>query len=183
MFKSLETAIKQYMRLSAEEFATLQSKLKIITVHKQDIMLKKGQVCSSIYFVHKGAFKQEDEEEIICNLFAEGEWMLDFKSFASQKPADYSIVATEESELFFLTVHDLHELIQTAPVFFQLGKLMEAGQANLVYQNHRLTPEEKYEMLLHQKPHYIQFFPAKVIASFLGIAPETLSRVRRKIIS
>jgi hypothetical protein len=101
----------------------------------------------------------------------------------SQKPAEYSITATEEAELFCIYVHAMHELIHQAPVFFQLGKLMEAGFMNLKYQNNRLTPEEKYELLLKEKPQYIQLFPAKTIASFLGIAPETLSRVRRKIIS
>jgi CRP-like cAMP-binding protein len=183
MFSHLTKTLQQYMRLPDEDVATLQSKLQILTVHKHQTILKKGQVCSGIYFVNKGTFKQASEEDAIINLFAAGEWMLDFKSFTAQKPAEHAIVAMEESELFFLNVHDLHELIQTAPVFFQLAKLMEAGHANLSYQNHRLTPEEKYERLLNEKPQYIQLFPSKVIASFLGIAPETLSRVRRKIIS
>lgn len=60
---------------------------------------------------------------------------------------------------------------------------MEAGHENLVYQNNRLSPEEKYEKLLNEKPQYIQVFPAKTIASFLNMTPETLSRVRRKLIS
>jgi CRP-like cAMP-binding protein len=183
MFSNLETALQQYMRLSADDLATLQTKLQIQTVNKHETILKKGQVCRAVYFVNKGACKQVDDEETIINLFATNEWMLDFKSFTTQQPAVFSLIAAEDSELFCLTVHDLHELIQSAPVFFQLGKLMEAGHANLSYQNHRLTPEEKYELLLKEKPQYIQLFPAKVIASFLGIAPETLSRVRRKIIS
>ena len=183
MFRNLETALQQYVRFSQEELTTFLARLQIINVSKQEVVLKKGQVCRALYFVNKGALKQVDDDETIINLFAANEWMMDVKSFTSQKATEYAVIAVDHCELFCLSVHDLHELIQMSPVFFQLGKLMEAGHANFSYQNNRLSPEEKYEMLLKEKPQYIQFFSSKTIASFLGIAPETLSRVRRKIIS
>lgn len=183
MFTNLEISLQKIMRLAKEELELFETKLETIEVGKQETLLKAGQTCKTIWFVNKGAFKQADDDEHIINLFTEKEWMLDSKSFTAQIPAAYSITATEDAELFCIHVHAMHELIQEAPVFFQLGKLLEAGFMNLKYQNNRLTPEEKYELLLKEKPQYIQLFPAKTIASFLGIAPETLSRVRRKIIS
>lgn len=183
MFEKLETSLQQHVRLTNDEQTVFQSKLQVMDVKKGEPVLKKGDTCRALYFINTGAAKQTDADENIFNLFAEGEWMVDSKSFTAQKPAEHSILAADDSELFFLSIHHLHELIQTAPVFFQIGKLMEAGHANLKFQSNRLTPEEKYELLLKEKPQYIQLFPAKTIASFLGIAPETLSRVRRKIIS
>lgn len=161
----------------------LKTKLHVQVALKNEMLLKSGQVCTTVYFINKGAAKLMDDDEHIINLFAQNEWMLEIKSFTSQKPSSFYLSVTQDSELFYFSVKDLHELIQSSPAFFQLGKLMEAGHANLIFQNNRLSPEEKYEMLLRQKPQYIQLFPAKTIASFLGITPETLSRVRRKISS
>ena len=183
MFRNLETALQQYVHLSQEHLEMLKAKLHVQTALKNDVLLKSGQVCTTVYFINKGAARLTDNDEHIINLFAQHEWMLEIKSFTSQKPSSFHLSVTEDSELFYFSLSDLHELIQTSPAFFQLGKLMEAGHANLVFQNKRLSPEEKYELLLRQKPQYIQLFPAKTIASFLGITPETLSRVRRKIIS
>jgi CRP-like cAMP-binding protein len=183
MFRNLEIALQEFVRLTNQEQQLFESKLQAIECSKNETLLKAGETCKAIWFVNEGAFRQMDADDNVINLFTKNEWMLDNKSFTAQKPAVHTIVATEDSELFCLTVHAMHELIQGSPVFFQLGKLLEAGFMNLKYQNNRLTPEEKYELLLREKPQYIQLFPAKTIASFLGIAPETLSRVRRKLIS
>ena len=183
MFRNLEIALEQYVRFSAEELTTFQSRLRIHTIHKHDVVVKKGAIWNAVYFVNKGALKQVDENETVINLFAANEWMIDMKSFTSQKVSEHSVVAVDDCELFGLAVQDLHELIRLSPSFFQLGRLIDSGNSNFNYQNNRLTPEEKYELLLKEKPQYIQLFPSKTIASFLGIAPETLSRVRRKLIS
>jgi hypothetical protein len=68
-------------------------------------------------------------------------------------------------------------------MFFRIGRIFEQAIQNQDYQHTRISPEEKYALLLKTKPQVIQRFPLKHIASYLGVTPETLSRVRRKMIS
>ena len=101
----------------------------------------------------------------------------------SQSPSLNTIQAAESSEVYGLTAHDFHELVKISDSFFRLGKIFENSTQNQGFQNNHLSPEERYELLILNKPEIIQKFPLKQVASFLGIAPETLSRIRRKISS
>lgn len=187
MFNSLEQSVRLYGHFSDEHFTLLTETLVVEGVSKGHRLLKKGSVCAGVYFVNKGSFRQYEVSnegvDITLNFFTESDWMLDHKSFTSQKPSHTTIEAVEKSEVFFLSVARLHQLIKKADVFFQLGRVLEHVTESQQYQNNRLTPEEKYELLLANRPHLIHKFPAKQIASYLGITPETLSRVRRKLIS
>ncbi|KAI9453492.1 putative transcriptional regulator, Crp/Fnr family [Russula earlei] len=102
---------------------------------------------------------QDDGNDVTLNLYVENDWVMEYKSLIRQQPAETIIQATEQRRIFEITVQ------------------------NQDYQNTRLSPEEKYERLLATRPRLIQQFPLKYIASYLGITPETLSRVRRRIIS
>jgi CRP-like cAMP-binding protein len=187
MLEKIKPALLAYGRFSEEDLLLITNRLTVANYKKQTYFIKEGQVCQEVCFVNKGSFKQymigDDGTEIITNLFITGDWMLEYKSFTSQKPSTTIIEATEESELLVLSVHHLHELIKSSDSFFSLARVLELATQNQEYQSTRKTPEEKYAFLLANKPQLIQIFPAKDIASFLGIAPETLSRVRRKLIS
>ena len=101
----------------------------------------------------------------------------------TQKPSETVVRATEVSEVFKLSGYDFHELVKISDSFFRMGRIFEQALQNQDYQHNRMTPEEKYALLIASKPQIIQIFPLKYIASYLGMTPETLSRVRRKIIS
>jgi hypothetical protein len=85
--------------------------------------------------------------------------------------------------VFGLSVWDFHELVKVSDMFFRMGRILEQAIQNTDFQHNRLSPEEKYELLLASKPELLQQFPLKHIASFLGMTPETLSRIRKKISS
>jgi CRP-like cAMP-binding protein len=109
--------------------------------------------------------------------------VLDYKSFTAQKPSSSNIEAMEDSQVFELSVHDLHKLIKTSDVFFQVGRILQYGIEQQVAQVQNSTPKDRYICLLANRPQVIQRFPLKFIASYLGMAPETLSRVRRSLTS
>jgi CRP-like cAMP-binding protein len=166
---------------SAEELDLIQKHCNLRHLKKNEVLLEAGQICSSIYFTVSGAFYQYriiDIDENIIELHIENEWFLNYSSFISQKPSSDTIKAYVDSEILEMTVYSLHNLIGISPVFFQLGKLLQPATLRTQFFDDAMTPGEKYKYVLEHRPQLLQKFPLKYIASYLKIAPETLSRVR-----
>lgn len=187
MFQQVTASIQSIGRFSPEQLSLLFDRLKVLTLGKEDYLIKEGQVCQTFYFINEGSFRhytvQDNGEEATLNLFIKGEWVMEYKSFMSQQPSQHIIQATADSEVLGLSMWDFHDLARRAEVFFQMGRILELAIQNQDFQHNRLTPEQKYELLLASKPALLQHFPLKHIASYLGMTPETLSRIRKKISS
>jgi len=185
MFEQVLQSIRKLGSFSEQEFDIFSKKLKVKNVEKDSFLLKQGKVCQSFCFINNGSLRQffltDDNSELTLNLFTENDWAFDYQSFTSQNPSTNYIQAFEDAEVFELDIHSFHELILQSQSFFKIGKLLEAGLLNDHLYNSISSPEEKYVSLLEKKPHWIQKFPLKYIASYLRMTPETLSRVRRKI--
>lgn len=187
MFDSIITSIKGFGNFPEEDLVTITNYLKPIELRKDALLIKEGQVCQQFYFIRSGSLRnyeiQEDGNDVTLNLYVENDWVMEYRSLIRQQPAETFIQATEDSFLFELGLHDFHQLAKKSDSFFRIGRIFEITIQNQDYQNTRLSPEEKYERLLITRPRLLQQFPLKYIASYLGITPETLSRVRRRIIS
>ncbi|MDP9229672.1 MAG: Crp/Fnr family transcriptional regulator, partial [Bacteroidota bacterium] len=182
MFENFSKTIQNLGKFSEHDFNLLIGHLKAVSFPKDHFLLKEGKICQSIYFVNQGSFRQyhitDTGEEIIQNLFVENDWVLDYKSFTSQKPSASIIQATEISDLLELSVYDLHKLMKTSDSFFQVARIFQYAIEQQEYKSLKASPKEKYTDLLSNKPQLIQRFPLKYIASYLAMTPETLSRVR-----
>jgi len=125
-------------------------------------LIKEGQVCQSFYFINMGAFRQykvqDNGEEATLNLFIRTEWMLEYKSFMTQSPAENMIQAVTDSEVFGLSVWDFHDLVKISEMFFRMARILELAIQNTDFQHNRLSPEQKYELLLASKPALLQHF-------------------------
>lgn len=187
MYDSIRSSIQQFGNFTEAQLSEIISRLKFHALTKGTNLIKEGKICREFYFVQKGCFRQymilETGVEATMNLWTEKDWLFDYKSFITQQPAVSIIQAAEDSEVFEFSALDFHELVKISDGFFQIGRIMEQAIQNQEFQHNRITPEEKYELLMNSKPEILQKFPLKHIASYLGIAPETLSRIRRKIIS
>ena len=187
MYENVTSSILRLGNFSEQQLSEIYTRMSFLNMEKGQILLSEGEVCRTFYFVSKGSFRQwtilDSGVEATVNFFIENDWILDHKSFLSQSPSLNTIQAAESSEVYGLTAHDFHELVKISDSFFRLGKIFENSTQNQGFQNNHLSPEERYELLILNKPEIIQKFPLKQVASFLGIAPETLSRIRRKISS
>lgn len=177
-------SILQIARYQEQEQNLFISHLTTKTFGKKEFILKEGQICRAIYFVNEGALRHyqyaDNGDEITCNLFIENDWVLDMESFISQKPSKGFIECYYNAELLELSVHGLHSLIAVSQNFLALGSLMNTCIRDISF-DILPSPEEKYNHLIGTRPQLLQQFSLKHIASFLRITPETLSRVRRKI--
>jgi len=187
LFQQIKNSINSFGSFSEEQVSQVLGKLKHITPKKGARIIAEGQVCKSFFFVNRGSFRQyqllETGNEIILNLYVENDWICEYKSFMTQMPSETVIEAVENSELFELSIWDFHELVKLSDAFFRIGRIFEQVIQNNDFKSNLISPEEKYALLLATRPKIIQRFPLKNIASFLVITPETLSRVRRRIIS
>ena len=187
MFHSIHQSIRTFGTFSDSELAQITARLEHRILKKGDRLIREGHICRSFYFVNAGAFRQfqflNDGSEATLDLFVENDWITESKSLITQQPAATTIEATENGELLELGLIAFHELIKSSDLSFRVAKLFQVAVRNNDFQNNRNTPEAKYERLLATRPDIIRKFPLKIIASYLAMTPETLSRVRRKMIS
>jgi CRP-like cAMP-binding protein len=168
-----------------EDLLLFSENVNTRSVKKDEILLREGDVCQSVFFINSGAVYQynvKDEiEQNVIDLHIDEDWFLNHKSFISQKPSEGIIQAYTDCNLLELNIQNLHKLIGISPVFFQLGKLLEPSNSRISFFDNDSTPTQKYKYILENRPQLLQIFPLKIIASYLKITPETLSRVRAKI--
>lgn len=170
------------------QFSTFDSELfeKHITrkiFNKNEVLLKEGEICKSVYYILSGSFFQfqtKDIDDIIVDLHLQNEWMFNHQSLTEQSPADTIIKAFTKSEIIEMTLKSLHCMTSKSQSFFQFGKILNQSHNRTYIFDNSLNPTEKYNYIKKAKPQLAKVFPIRMIASYLKIAPETLSRVRAK---
>lgn len=173
--------LKGIGRFSEEEEVLFEKKTERKIYSKNAILLNEGQVCKVVFYIVSGTayqFSVADIDENIIGLHMEQDWCLNYFSFVNQKPSQAIIKAYSELEVLEISLTSIHELIAVSPSFFQLGKILEAAVSRIQYFDNSDTAFRKHNHLFLHKPELFQKFPLKMIASYLKIAPETLSRIR-----
>lgn len=158
---------------------------------KKQFLLREGEVCNRLAFVEKGALfsystTPKGAQNVIQFAF-EGWWIADLYSFFTREPSKLTIEALEDSELYFIDRSNHEQLLAQLPKYETYTRLLYQN-AYIALQRRLestigLTAEEKYRRLLDQYPALLHRMPLQLIASYLGVTPETLSRIRKQIAS
>lgn len=189
MFELLHKKFTEIIDLSDEEFEYAKTLFIPKKLKKKRVLIGEGEVCRYTVFVEKGllrSYKEDDKgNEHILQFALEGWWMGDLYSFLTNETSLYNIEALEDSELLLITKPSWDLLLEKVPAFERYFRVLI--QNNLINTQRRLmgsfteTAGEKYEKLLREFPDILQRVPQHMIASYLGITRETLSRTRSQI--
>jgi CRP-like cAMP-binding protein len=187
MTSELKKFITGYINLSDPELEAINGKFKKKTVKKNDYLLRQGEVCTDLVFVQNGCLRLyyiADGIEISVWFSFEHSSAIEIYSFISQTPSEYFLQAIEDSEILYLPKPVLDELYETHPKVQELmRKFWEDVVINLIDRFTALqkdSAEQRYRDLL-KKPSYLQKIPQKYLASFIGVTPTSLSRIRKLI--
>lgn len=173
-------------KLTEEESNLLVSVFKPKKFRKHQYLLQEGEVCNFAGFIVKGAFKQytvdKTGKENILGLYIENWWVGDRESFMIGTPSPYFIDAFEDVDMLMVNREDFINKLSRQPFITEMIKeLTEKQSFNLIKRvqaAHTLTAEERYDDFQKRFPEFIQRFPQHIIASYLGMTKETLSRIR-----
>jgi len=188
-FEEIKSFIGSIISLSEDEMAEIVDYIEVKSVPKNSCFLEAGQVCDSIAFVRIGTliyFKLSDKSNEITTDFAfEGGWVTDNYSRLNQVPSLIYIRAIEDSELLIIKNEDLTVLYSKIPKLEKLGRIL-MEQAFIKIAQHSinlqvLSAKERYTKLLLQYPAVFQRVSLYHIANYLGVAPKSLSRIRKEI--
>jgi CRP-like cAMP-binding protein len=173
--------------LSEGDKHLLMAHFKPKKLRKRQYFLQEGDVCKYIGFIVKGSARtftvDEKGHEHILKLSLENWWLADFESFYLLTPSRFNIEALENLEVLQSTNAQIEEFLKHIPAF--------SAMANVISQNYTIanqkrmqaamsyTAEERYEDLVSNYPQFLKRFPQNMIASYLGLSPETLSRIRK----
>jgi CRP/FNR family transcriptional regulator, anaerobic regulatory protein len=188
MFDLILKNIARFIPLNQQEQEFFITKLQPKQFKKRELILQEGEVCSHVYFINSGClryFYNIDGQENTAQFFFENAWYTDFDSFLTGRPSKLNIQALEKTEVLMLSSKNIHELYDEIPKFERLGrKMAENAFLGVRSRNEMLenfTAEERYLNLIKERPKVMERVPQHFIASYIGIKPESLSRIRKNI--
>lgn len=189
MFEFLHKKVKETINITDEEFEYAKTLFVPKKVRKRRFLLEDGDPCIYTTFVEKGLLRSytidEKGNEHILQFGMEGWWVADLYSFLTGEPSEYNIEALEDSELLLITKSSWDLLLDEVPAFERYFRILI--QNNLIATQRRLmgtmstTAEERYTKLLQDFPDISQRVPQHMIASYIGVTRETLSRLRSQL--
>jgi CRP-like cAMP-binding protein len=184
----LDNIRRREVHLTSEEIDILKSLFSHRKFRKHQYILQEGEVATHDNFIIKGICRtyrvDEDEHEHILRFTPEEWWVGDLASFLSEKPSLYNIDCLEDTEVLRITYRDLETLFEKVPKMNKYFRLLY--QKSIIAYSLRLTSNqsksasERYEEFIKSFPHIEQRVTDQQIASYLGIAPQSLSRIRNQ---
>ncbi|WP_207532230.1 Crp/Fnr family transcriptional regulator [Desertivirga arenae] len=189
MYSEIDKHLSRNTFISEGEFELLHSYIRKRIVRKRGFLLSQGEVCNFEAYIVKGCLKKyyidDKGDEVILQFAVEDWWISDIGSFSEQKPSNLFIEALEDSELLVIDYANKEKLFEEVPglerVFRMMIQKSYAVLENRFYSSIAKSAEERYLEFVKKYPAIVQRVPQTQIASYLGITPESLSRIKSKM--
>jgi len=186
----MKTVFQSIQNISQTELNQLEDLITLRKLNKGELLLKENEVCNEIVFIKKGLLRSyfyNHQGDEITNCFAfENEFMASFSSFITQDIAEENIQALADTEFQVLSRESLEQLYQSNIRWQEIGrKLTEMEYVTLqkrMISFQKLSATQRYEELYKNHQKYLQLIPLQYLASYLGITPRHLSRIRKAAI-
>jgi CRP-like cAMP-binding protein len=189
MHSLLKRYIQTNVAVAPDQLDTIGKAFKPKTVKRNTVLLTAGDVCRDLYFVNKGCIRtyyiSQAGKERTRYLAFDGIIGTALSSFITQKPSFEFVDTLEDAELLCISHHHFYQLVDEIPPWADFyRKLLEFAYS---YQNKRienlvtLTAKQRYDEIMKNHPEYIQRLPNHILASYLDMSQETLSRLKSKL--
>lgn len=186
-FDLLVKVCSPLVQLNDQEWERFKSAFSSRKVNKKTLIVKAGQICNEIYFVNKGLLRlyyDKDDLEITAFIFKEGLFATSYDSFLKQSPGIQNLEAIEDADLLVLTFEELNKLYDEIPAMHIFTRKMAEQRfinAQSILSSFILdSPEARYYKFEKEHPDLLLRVPHHLIASFLGITPVSMSRIRAR---
>jgi CRP-like cAMP-binding protein len=176
--------------LTDEAWAYCTERFTVRSVKKGEFLLREGEICRYVSFINSGTlygYRFEEGKETVVGIFLENSYVSEYASFLQRKPSTFSIVALEDAEIVDFSYDDIQNGYNQFKVMERFGRYIAEylfmSFDERIYSLHSLSAEQRYQNLVNTNPTIFQRVPQYLIASYLGISPEALSRIRKRLSS
>ena len=185
---SLIRTIRHFITLSDEEEAVVTGLFTPVLLKPGEYFLEEGKICRSVAFVEKGLmryFMTQDGNEKTIYFSSEGEFVCNYSSFLPGKPSNVAVQALEETVMYVISKDNLQRLYSGIAMGERFGRLaieqVFVSSIEQLRSHYTDTPTRRYQQFLDAYPGLVQRIPQYYIASYVGIKPQSLSRIRKRI--
>ena len=188
MYENLKKYCQKLIPFSEKEIDLVDGYFEIKTLKKKEFLLQDNAVCNFIAFISAGSvrhFHVKNGDEKTCDISFSTMWVTDFQSFTHNSVSIMNLQAMEDTTVFLIRKPDLYRLYKECSKYETFGRMMAENVAQrateIAMSLSSEKPEERFQNLLKKQPDLFQRIPQKYIANFLGISPESLSRIQKRI--
>ena len=188
--KQIKDYLDQIATISQADWDFFTSKLIRRVIPKKTVFLKLNEIENYISFIESGVVrvfipKEDPEKEITFGFSFKDQFISAYDSFLTQKPSAYQLQALTETTVLSITYDNLQAVYKTTQIGNLIGRLTaerlflikSSREQNLL----NLNAEERYMKLFKERPELLKIIPLKYISSYIGVTPQALSRIRKRI--
>lgn len=189
MFEQITKSIQKLVKADPESLQLVLSYFKQLKTKRHHFLLKEGEVCRTCYFINRGCvqvyYLDRNNDEATRDFFFETQWMTNIDSFSKQEPSQEFYRTLEPTELLTIDRDVFFQLIEKVPQFMEAYRqILEASYShsiNRINSFNAMDALERLQWVRYHQPQILTRLSSKVIASYIGVSPETLSRLKAKL--